>query len=215
MSDVRHVVLSHFHPDHVGGLREFPDASCIAHEDAWRPVREGGRFNHLLAQIWRELLPENLASRLRTLDRTAAIPLDGAMALFGRGWDLFGDGSLIAFELPGHAAGQVALPWMSMAHACSWWQMRSGGANNSISCVRRTGGFDCLRSTTLAASGRPSNNCARFAIQTPTHGSFQRTARRHSKTGSAPIPMACSARPYRPEDTRRVGLVRYHDFAGG
>ncbi len=107
--DVRHVVLSHFHPDHVGGLREFPEAACIAHVDAWRQVRDGGICNHLHAQIWRELLPADLETRLHVLDPAASKPMDGALATFGNGWDLFGDGSLLAFNLPGHAAGQLGL----------------------------------------------------------------------------------------------------------
>ena len=107
--DVGHVVLSHFHPDHVGGLREFPAAACIAHADAWQQVRDGGRCNHLHSQIWRELLPSDLAARLRLLDGAGKSPLHGALAVFGHGWDLFDDGSLLAFELPGHAAGQIGL----------------------------------------------------------------------------------------------------------
>lgn len=107
--DVRHVVLSHFHPDHVGGLREFPAVPCIVHADAWKQVREGGRLDHLHAQIWRELLPVDFATRLRLLDPSTRRPLSGALAAFGGGWDLFDDGSVIAFELPGHAAGQLGL----------------------------------------------------------------------------------------------------------
>ncbi len=107
--DVRTIVLSHFHPDHVGGLGEFPAAQCIVHADAWRQVREGGRFNHLHAQIWRELLPDDFATRLRVLDAQTQRPFHGALSGFGGGWDLFGDGSVLAFAMPGHAAGQLGL----------------------------------------------------------------------------------------------------------
>jgi glyoxylase-like metal-dependent hydrolase (beta-lactamase superfamily II) len=107
--DIGRVVLSHFHPDHIGGLREFPAARCIAHADAWRQVRDGGRFNHLHAQIWRELLPPDFAARLQVLDPSTSRPLAGPLAVFGRGWDVFGDGSLLAFAFPGHAAGQLGL----------------------------------------------------------------------------------------------------------
>lgn len=107
--EVRHVVLSHFHPDHIGGLHEFPAAACIAHADAWKQVRDGSSLNHLHAQIWRELLPVDLAARLRLLSTDGKSPLQGALAVFGEGWDLFGDGSLLAIELPGHAEGQIGL----------------------------------------------------------------------------------------------------------
>ncbi|MEO6226948.1 MAG: MBL fold metallo-hydrolase [Thermomonas sp.] len=108
-AEVRTVVLSHFHPDHVGGLREFSAARCIVHHDAWKQVREGCWLGLLHAQIWRELLPADLEARLRVLDAQNQLPLPGALALFGKGWDLFDDGSVIAFELPGHAAGQLGL----------------------------------------------------------------------------------------------------------
>ncbi|MCY7355288.1 MAG: MBL fold metallo-hydrolase [Lysobacter sp.] len=108
-SDVRTVVLSHFHPDHVGGLREFPEARCVAHAEAWRQVCDGGWFDHLHAQIWRELLPADTDARLRKLDVQTQRPLPGALAAFGCGWDLFDDGSGIAFALPGHATGQLGL----------------------------------------------------------------------------------------------------------
>ncbi len=103
------MVLSHFHPDHVGGLREFPSARCIVHADAWGQVNQGGRLNHLHAQIWRELLPSDLGQRLRLLDASTRQPLAERLAAFGGGWDLFDDGSVIAFALPGHAAGQLGL----------------------------------------------------------------------------------------------------------
>ena len=109
VADVRTIVLSHFHPDHVGGLREFPAARCMAHVDAWRQVRDGGRFNHLHAQIWRELLPADFTARLQVLDDRMQVAMPGALAVFGNGWDLFGDGSVLAFSLPGHAAGQIGL----------------------------------------------------------------------------------------------------------
>ena len=34
-SDVRHVIASHLHLDHVGGLRDFPEAAIHVHREAW------------------------------------------------------------------------------------------------------------------------------------------------------------------------------------
>lgn len=108
--EVRMVVLSHFHPDHIGGLGQFPQARFVAHADAWRQVEDSGWFGLLHAQIWKELLPADFVARLQLLDERGRRGLDGDLAMLGgEGWDLFGDGSLFALPLPGHARGQIGL----------------------------------------------------------------------------------------------------------
>lgn len=107
-ADIDWIVISHFHPDHVGALREFPRARFIAHAHAWASVQRGP-LARLHAQIWRELLPDDITARLRLLAPAAFAPLDDDLAPLGRGIDLFGDGSLVAIELPGHADGQIGL----------------------------------------------------------------------------------------------------------
>lgn len=37
--DVDAIILSHFHADHIAGLRDFPDVSCICSGEGWRQVR--------------------------------------------------------------------------------------------------------------------------------------------------------------------------------
>lgn len=107
--DVRMVIVSHFHPDHIGGLGQFARARFVAHAQAWRQVRESGWLGLLHAQIWKELLPEDFAGRLQLLDDDGRRALDGELATLGEGWDLFGDGSVHALPLPGHARGQIGL----------------------------------------------------------------------------------------------------------
>lgn len=107
-SDVSMVVISHFHPDHVGGLRAFPRARFVAHADAWK-VLCAGPFARLHAQVWRELLPDDFEARLDLLHERESFPLRGDLASFGNGHDLLGDESLIVLPLPGHAAGQIGL----------------------------------------------------------------------------------------------------------
>ncbi|MGO4260089.1 MBL fold metallo-hydrolase [Lysobacter sp. TAB13] len=107
--DVRLLVISHFHPDHIGGLGQFPRARFVAHAQAWRQVAESNWFGLLHAQIWKELLPADFAERLQLLDDDGRRALDGDLATLGEGWDLLGDGSLHAVALPGHARGQIGL----------------------------------------------------------------------------------------------------------
>ncbi|MGY4516697.1 MBL fold metallo-hydrolase [Lysobacter sp. HA18] len=106
--DVRYVVISHFHPDHVGGLRAFPSARFVAHADAWQTMQRGA-LARLHAQVWRELLPDDFESRLQLIRANALLPLDGDLAALGAGVDLFDDGTIVLVDLPGHARGQIGL----------------------------------------------------------------------------------------------------------
>ncbi len=38
-SDIRAVVLSHFHADHIAGLKDFPESSFIASHRAWHAIK--------------------------------------------------------------------------------------------------------------------------------------------------------------------------------
>jgi glyoxylase-like metal-dependent hydrolase (beta-lactamase superfamily II) len=105
---VRWIVVSHFHPDHVGGLRAFPNARFIVHAQA-RALLTRGPLARLHAQAWRELLPDDFDARSRLLAGDDFVTLGGDLAALGAGVDLFGDGSIVAIDLPGHAEGQIGV----------------------------------------------------------------------------------------------------------
>jgi len=91
---VRNVVISHWHADHVGGLKDFPDANVYANQRGWEWARDLRGLAALRQGVLPGLIPEDVHERLRNVDE---------------GTDLFGDGSLIGLELPGHAVGQIGL----------------------------------------------------------------------------------------------------------
>lgn len=103
--DVRHVVISHLHPDHIAGLRDFPRATLHVHADAWAAVRSRRGLRKVRVGWMPDLLPGDFAGRLHLVSRTAG----PAFGPFPATDDLLGDGSLRLVELPGHAPGHMGL----------------------------------------------------------------------------------------------------------
>lgn len=104
--DVRLVIITHFHADHVAGLDLFSNARIIAKTEMLGRLLKAPVRRNLHHGIFAELLPANLLSRTADVDGLALI--EAPLGL-GKGRDLFGDGSVIAIDLPGHAAGHFGL----------------------------------------------------------------------------------------------------------
>jgi glyoxylase-like metal-dependent hydrolase (beta-lactamase superfamily II) len=97
--DVRWVVLSHLHTDHVGGVAEFGGARVLVARKEWE-LAQGfrGRLRGYLPQRW----PPGLAPELVDF----AGPAVGA---FPASHDVAGDGRLLLVPLPGHTPGHSGL----------------------------------------------------------------------------------------------------------
>ena len=104
--DVRWIVLSHLHADHVAGVMDFPRARILLHRDGLVAMRQRGRWANLLQATLPALLPDDIDTRT-----TALADTDFTTGLWP-GWhghDLTDDGSLVIVPLPGHAAGHLGL----------------------------------------------------------------------------------------------------------
>lgn len=104
-ADVQTIIVSHFHADHIAGLHDFPKSGFIATHAAYADVRERQGFAALRRAFIPALLPNDFAERTQLLPRFSGAALPG----LGATHDLFGDGSLLLVELPGHARGQIGL----------------------------------------------------------------------------------------------------------
>ena len=108
-ADVRHVVLSHFHADHVAGLHAFPAAAIHCARAGLESARHGGRWAAVCHGVLRGLLPPDLPARARCFEDAPRVALPRATLPFTEGADLLGDGSILAVELPGHCPGHWGL----------------------------------------------------------------------------------------------------------
>ncbi|MCK5622292.1 MAG: N-acyl homoserine lactonase family protein, partial [Alphaproteobacteria bacterium] len=102
-ADVRKVVISHLHFDHIGGIAQVPHAELIVSGEEWRqlsgphPEREWILREHieLPGAKWRqiEFAPSD----------------DPLFAPFGGCYDVMGDGSMILLPTPGHTPGSMSM----------------------------------------------------------------------------------------------------------
>ncbi len=107
--DIDHVVISHFHADHIGGLRDFPRAAFWYERDAYASLKGKTGLDALRAGFLAGLLPDDFERRSRPLSATDRAVHPQGFASFREGYDLAGDGSIFAVPLPGHTIGQWGL----------------------------------------------------------------------------------------------------------
>ncbi|RWM08358.1 MAG: MBL fold metallo-hydrolase [Mesorhizobium sp.] len=104
--DIRTVIVTHFHADHISGLSLLRKARFIASDAAWARVKSRTPRQNLRHGVFTELFPEDFETRLDGLSSKQHVEARNGVP---GGADLFGDGSVIAVDLPGHADGQFGL----------------------------------------------------------------------------------------------------------
>lgn len=114
--EVRFIIITHFHADHIAGLRDFPCATFICLAKAYHHVKEASGIKALRKGYIPSLLPQNFTERVSFLEEgvlykaeDTAIKWTGLYLLQDTIYDVFGDQSILAVELPGHARGQIGL----------------------------------------------------------------------------------------------------------
>jgi glyoxylase-like metal-dependent hydrolase (beta-lactamase superfamily II) len=106
LQDVRVVVDTHFHADHISALDLFPHAQIYTSLSAFQRIKARSRLRNLRHGVFTELLPASFAERVIDVDTLAR--LEAPLGL-GDGADLLGDGSLLAIDLPGHGEGHFGV----------------------------------------------------------------------------------------------------------
>lgn len=99
---IHNIILSHAHPDHIGGLRLFRGYELISTQKVLDTLKNGNPFK----LVFRNMIPDGDA-RCR-----AVVPFEGSTILdgyFDRIYDVLGDGSVLGMELSGHAAEQLGI----------------------------------------------------------------------------------------------------------
>jgi glyoxylase-like metal-dependent hydrolase (beta-lactamase superfamily II) len=111
-ADIGHVIVTHFHADHVAALRDFPKARFLASGEAFEFLSRMSRRKQIDNVFFPELLPPEFDDRLIRIEDRPKVALPFKL---GIGFDLFGDGSCLAVPLPGHALGHFGLLWPELS----------------------------------------------------------------------------------------------------
>ncbi len=107
--DVRAVIISHFHGDHVAGLHHFKNAKLFCSKVGHKYVNQLGRLTKIRRGILSSLLPNDLEHRAQNFEDSTPLSLPKEFYPFTEAVDLFEDKSLLAVELPGHCPGHWGL----------------------------------------------------------------------------------------------------------
>lgn len=104
-ADIGTVIISHFHADHVAGLRDFPRARFVCTQAALDAIHTYRGFAAVRRGYLPALLPPDFTKRCDPLPDFSGPPIPH----LGPSHDLLGDGTLCLVALPGHARGQIGL----------------------------------------------------------------------------------------------------------
>lgn len=103
-TDIKHIIISHFHADHIAGLKDFPTAQLWCSRTAWREAESLKGFAAIKKGIIPNLIPNDFKSRVTFFEEKERKERKDALAAY---YDIFSDESLQIVNLPGHARGQI------------------------------------------------------------------------------------------------------------
>jgi len=107
--DITHIFISHFHADHIAALADFAHARYVYLPHAYEKLRSARGLEAVSKAFMPGLIPGDFDGRSAVVDVNTPKLLPPEYSPFTHGFDILGDGSLMAVELPGHATGQMGL----------------------------------------------------------------------------------------------------------
>lgn len=103
--EIKYVILSHLHQDHIGGLPELAGSSAIVvvSGDELRATEKP--FALLDGYMNNHIYLDGITYEMPRFSEITTLGIPG----FSEGWDMFNDGKLVVLPLSGHTAGSQGL----------------------------------------------------------------------------------------------------------
>ena len=100
LDEINYIILSHLHPEHIGGLDKFKNAKIIISEKAYKSYLKP-KIREL---IIKKFIPDWFEDNLIILDDKK---LNSSKTKYFDCYDLFEDKSILITNMDGHAYGQI------------------------------------------------------------------------------------------------------------
>lgn len=124
---IQHIILSHFHGDHIAGLLDFPDSQFICAQEGWGKVKKLRGFRALKQGFVPQLIPQNFEDRVHFLEQFEQCTLPEELSPFKQAYILpNSQQQIFLLELPGHAVGHIGAfiktgqGWTLLASDAAW-----------------------------------------------------------------------------------------------
>lgn len=125
--DIQGLILSHFHADHIAGLRDFSRLTFICSGEGWRNTRQLRGISALRQAFIPSLIPDEFETSVCFFEGFTRTALPAELAPFTHGYELpASQGQVMLVPLPGHAAGhsgafvQTDEGWVLLASDAAW-----------------------------------------------------------------------------------------------
>lgn len=127
LASIQHVILSHFHGDHIAGLKDFKHSMFICSHHGWQSIRPLRGFSALKQGFVPDLIPDNFEQRLSFIEHFESCQLSADLFPFTHGYILpNSQKQVILVPLPGHAVGHMGAfiltdnGWVLLASDAAW-----------------------------------------------------------------------------------------------
>lgn len=102
--DIDYIIISHFHADHICGLRLFPKARFICSAASLEQLKKVNGLSAVRRGIIKKFLPENFFERVLILE-SVSTPEEHESGLLT--YEIFGQKEFKLIAISGHAAGML------------------------------------------------------------------------------------------------------------
>lgn len=124
--DIQSVTLSHFHADHMAGIKDFPNAQINCCGSGWARHKQLSGIAALRRAFLPELLPHDFSERFAAVQGMPWASLPAELSPFKQCYDLTGTSEVFIVPLPGHADGHLGAfvledrGWTLLASDSAW-----------------------------------------------------------------------------------------------
>lgn len=126
-TDFQALIISHFHADHIAGLRDFGTLNFICSGTGWSKTRDLRGISALKQAFIPGLIPGSFETTVQFMESFRRVGLPEQLRPFEYGFELPASaGEIILVPLPGHAAGHIGAfiltesGWTLLASDAAW-----------------------------------------------------------------------------------------------